>query len=145
MAENPRIPAPHAGEEVNNLPVQVAFIVPSTRKDKQLSQGDFENRVRFTKKWFDERFGGDTTIRGKGGFLLDGELIEEPVAIVESSMSVETYMEYREDFADFVRQRRNNWDQDSILYRVEDRVFIYPERDFIDDGESVPTGMVDII
>lgn len=128
--------------EINNLPVQVSFVVPSTRGGDVLPKEHFEDRVKYAKKWFDERFGGDTTVRGKGGYLMDDELIEEPVAIVESSMSVSTYEEYREEFGEFIKERRENWDQDTVMFTVEDRVFIYPKRDYIDDGETVPPGFV---
>ncbi|PSP82633.1 hypothetical protein BRC96_10490 [Halobacteriales archaeon QS_6_64_34] len=64
-------------------------------------------------------------------------IIEEQVAIVESSMSIDTYKQYADAFADRIRQWRKEWKQDTILYKVEDRVFIYPQKDYIDHDETM--------
>lgn len=137
-----RIPAPYEGDEVANLPVQVAVVVPSTDGDRQMSQDAFTTRVNNVQKWFDARFGGDTTIRGKGGYLADDELIEESVAIVEASMSVDTYKDRYHELGEFVAEKREDWGQDTVLYRIEDRVFIYPDRDYLDDDTQVPAGLI---
>jgi hypothetical protein len=131
------VEAPPIGEAVNDLPVQVALHVPSTEEDEIIATSEFERRVEETKRWFDERFGGDTSTRGMGGYVMDEELIEEPVAIVESSMSIERYKRYADEFADRIRQWRKEWKQDTILYKVEDRVFVYPQKDYIDHDETM--------
>ena len=139
------VEAPPIGEEVNNLPVQVAMHVPSTEEDQPITTSEFERRVERTKKWFDERFGGDTSTRGTGGYVMDDELIEEQVAIVESSMSIDTYKTQAENLADFIRQKRKDWKQDTVLYKVEDRVFIYPHREYIDDDDSLTDELIRVI
>lgn len=127
---------PHEGAEVSDLPIQVSVVVPSTRGDKQLSKRFFERRIETTREWFDSHFGGDTTVRGSGGYLEDGRLIDEPVAIVEASTTTEKYNKFRGDFATFVESKQKNWQQDTILYTVEGRVFIYPKRPYIDDEDK---------
>lgn len=141
-----QIPAPPVGAEVNNLPIQVAFAVPSTRGAETIDDEHFKERVTFARKWMSDRFGGDTTIRASGGYVTDeGDLIDEPVALVEASMSVDTYMDNREAFAEFVKERKRNWEQHQILYRVEDRVFIYPHKESVDDSERIPDDFVRVI
>lgn len=136
------VPAPPIGEEIANLPVQVSFVVPSTRGGDVVDRDHFEKRIKFTREWFDTKFGGDTTIRASGGYLGDDELITEPVAVVESSMSVDSYMAHKDEFAQFVKERQRSWDQDTVLYAVEGRKFIYPKREYLDDGDDVPPGIV---
>lgn len=139
------VPAPDVGEEVNNLPIQVSFVVPSTRGAEQVSNEHFRKRIKFAKKWFDSRFGGDTTTRAKGGYLAEDELIEEDVAVVESSMSIDTYLEKKDELADFIRERQQNWEQDTVMFKIEDRVFIYPQRGYIDDDKTVPEELIAVI
>lgn len=143
MPKGQYIPAPPIGEEVANLPVQIAFVVPSTRGGSGITNEKFRERIEFTREWMDRRFGGDTTLRGSGGYIGEaGELVEEEVAIVEASMSVDSYEEHKDDFAEFIRRRQKNWEQDTVLYRVEERVFIYPKREYLDDGDTVPPGLI---
>lgn len=139
-----RVEAP-LGSNVNNLPVQLSLIVPSTSHGEQMPTREFRQRVSRVRKWFSARFGGDTTVRGSGGFIDENELIDEDVAIVESSMSIETYREERSTFADYVRSKREDWGQDAVTYQVEDRVFIYPEKGYIDHDEDVPTDLVKVL
>lgn len=138
------IPLPMDADEVNQLPVQLSIAVPSTDDDGQITRDEFEERINNTKKWFDERFGGDTTIRAVGGFLQDDELIEEPVALVESSMAMDTYEKHKDDFGDFVKKKKQQWEQNSILYQIEGRVFIFPRQDFIDDDLEIAREMIKV-
>lgn len=139
------IEAPPIGEPVNNLPVQVSLVVPSSVGEDQVDREVFEERVENTKKWFSERFGGDTTTRGDGDYVMDDELIEEPVAIVESSTSIEKYKQKAEELAKFIRTRRQVWGQDTIAYKIEGRVFIYPKREYIDHDKTVTRDLIKVL
>lgn len=140
-----RVPPPHIGEEVNVLPIQVAVVVPSTTGQSVVRKDEWEDRIEATKTWMSNRFGGDTTVRGSGDYVgEDGLLIEEPVAIVEAGMSMDTYVEEHEAFADFIERKREEWEQDTVMYRVEDRIFIYPERSYIDDESDIPTALIPV-
>lgn len=76
---------------------------------------------------------------------MEDELIEEQVAIVESSMSIATYKVQADNFADFIRQKRKDWKQDTVLYKIEDRVFVYPHREYIDDDKSLTEELIRVI
>lgn len=141
----PQVPAPFEPPQVNNLPVQVSFIVPSTRGGDDISKSDFDQRVEYTRRWFSSAFGGDTTVRGSGGFVDEnGQLVEEAVAEVQSSTTRAKYMETRADFAQFVRRRRRNWLQDAVTFEVEGRTYIYPEKPYIDDDVVIPAELVEV-
>lgn len=141
----PTVPAPFDGPQVNNLPIQVSFIVPSTRAGEDISKADFDQRVEFTRRWFSSTFGGDTTVRGSGGFVDEnGNLVKEAVAEVESSTTRAEYIKAREDFAQFVRRRRRNWLQDAVAFKVEGRTYIYPEKPYIADDVTIPAELVEV-
>jgi len=139
------IETPPVGEPVNNLPVQVSIVVPSTVEQEQIDRETFEKRVEETKRWFDSKFGGDTTTRGVGGYLADDNLIEEPVAVVESSMAIDTYKQHADDIAKFIKSRRQAWQQDTIAYQIEGRLFIYPKKDYIDDDADMTDKLIKVL
>lgn len=140
------IPTPHAGEEVANLPVQIAVAVPSTQGDQQMGKSKFEDRIEDVKRWFSETFGGATTIHASGDYVgEDGELVEEEVGVVEAAMSKSAYLENYEDFGARTENAQQSWGQDTVYYRVEDRAFIYPERAYLDDDEEVPAELIQIV
>jgi hypothetical protein len=124
-------------ENTNTLPVQIAVIVPSTREEKKISKGWFKRRIRETRKWMDRRFGGDTTVRGSGGYTDDGRVITEEVRIVESSTTVQEYKQYRKEFGEFVRKKQDAWDQLQLAYIIEGRTYLYPQKDYADHDEDV--------
>lgn len=121
----------------NKLPVQVAVVVPATTdEDKKLSEAQFKKRVDSEKRFMSKTFGGDTAIKGEGGFLLEGKLIKEKVVKVESSMSVADYNRNRQLIAKHVAERRKAWKQNSILVEVEGQTFITPKQSFISDDKK---------
>lgn len=125
-------------EVMNNLPVTVAIVVPSTRdEDIRIQQGAFETRIEYMEKLFDDWFGGDTTIRAEGGYVQEetGERIAEDVAIVESSTTVEKYRKIKDRLKDEIEERQENWSQDTIAFRIGERTYIYPKKDYIDDED----------
>jgi len=134
----PTIPALPLGE-ANDLPVQVSIIVPSTTENnRHLTEEEFQNRVDDEKKWMDTQFGGDTTIKDVGSYMMDGELIQEPGAIVEASMSRGKYNKLKNAIAAHAMKKREEWSQDTILLRVENRAFIVPKKDYIDNDKKMP-------
>lgn len=139
------IPTPHEGDEIANLPIQISIAVPSTQGGQQMNREPFEDRIDDVKRWFSETFGGATTIRASGDYIgEDGELVEEAVAVVEASMSKDTYLDNYQEFGSRIERAQEMWGQQAVYYTVEGRAFIYPERSYLDDGEEVPAELVHI-
>jgi len=117
----------------NNLPVQFAIVVPSTtEKDKQLSSALFKKRVDSEKKFFSQTFGGDTSIKATGSFILKEKgkttLIKEPVVLIEGSTTPKVYMKSRVVLENHVKTLPKKWSQNSVLYKVEGNNYIYPKQ-----------------
>ena len=115
----------------NRLPIQASITVPSTKDNKRISPEEFQKRIDTTKKFMDNTFGGDTTIRGVGSYTQEGDLIKEKVAVVESSMTNKDFQKNSKEIGKFVKDKKNKWKQDSIAYEVEGDLYIYPKKDFI--------------
>ena len=127
----------------NQLSVQVVSVVPSTKFDKNISDQEFKKRIDAEKKWFSNNFGGDTSIKSVGSYVMDNKLIKERVVIVESSMSKETYMKSRSKLASHFKAKRKQWKQDSIIFKVEGHAFIYPKKSFI-EGDKVTSKSIPV-
>lgn len=124
---NPTIPPLPLPEGANDLPVQVSIIVPSTKEEsKPLTETEFEQRINDEKKWWDTRFGGDTTIQDVGSYVYKGKVINEKGAIVQASMSMDKYRKYRGSIAQHASKKQKDWSQHTILINVEGRTFITP-------------------
>ena len=129
MRKRNKLTAPLSNQSTH-LPIQVAIVVPSTKeKSKPLTDTGFKKRVETTAKEFSERFGGDTSIKGKGDYTSNGKLIREDVVVVESSMTKKDYLKNKKEIENFIKEKQKNWGQESIGYRFEDDFYIYPKFD----------------
>lgn len=113
--------------KATKLPIQFSIHVPSTEYDKKISSEAFNNRVKETAKELSEKFGGDTAIRGKGDYTSEGKLIREDVVIIESSMTKKDYKKNKKAIEELIKQKRKDWEQESIGYSFEDDFYIYPK------------------
>ncbi len=124
----------------NRLPVQVGIAVPSTELDKKISDKNFKKRINDEKKFFSKTFGGDTSIKATGSFVLKkGKkdiLIKEKISLVESSMTPVKYKQSRKILSNHIIKMKTNWKQNSVLYKVEGENYIYPRQSFIDHDKS---------
>lgn len=117
----------------NRLPLQFGLIVPSTKdNDKKISSKEFEKRVDNTKSFFSKTFGGETSVKSEGGFVLNDKLIKEKTVIVESSTTTKSFNNNRKKLEDYVKNKQKSWKQNSLLFKIEGEDFIYPKQSFID-------------
>lgn len=123
----------------NNLPLQFGIIVPSTDRDKPISRSRFNKRINDEKEWFSKQFGGDTSVESVGSYWDDEKkkLIKEPGAIVWSSMSKKKYNEKVKMLSDRIKENKEKWQQQSVLFKIEGYDFIYPKQDFIDHDSDI--------
>ena len=129
------------GKVVNNLPVELALVVPSTNADEEyIGDGNFQNRVEYVEKKFDQWFGGDTTTEAVGGYTWeddDGNVhrTEEKVAVVMAGTTEQVYKSHKKDLKELIKKRQRNWKQDTIAFRIDDRTYIYPRKEYIDNED----------
>jgi hypothetical protein len=119
---------PPLKNKTTTLPVQFSIIVPSTKKDKPISKKAYNKRIRDTRKFLAEKFGGDTSIKAEGGYIdQKGKLIKENVTKVESFIDKKTYKEKKNELENFVQKKRKDWKQESIGFEFENDLYIYPK------------------
>ena len=126
---------PPLENSATELPIEFSFIIPSTRHDKRISEGWFEKRIKDEEKWWDKKFGGSTVELHKGQYVEGDTVIEEDVAVITVSMNKDTYNENRKMIGERIRDKREAWDQDTVLYKINSHTFIYPDKEYI-DGEG---------
>ena len=113
------------------LPIQFSLNIPSTKnKNQKLNKEEFKERIDKTAKYFSKKFGGDTKIRATGDYISEtGEFIPEDIVVIESSMKKTDYKKNKQLLAQYIKRKKDEWGQESLLYRVEDNVYIYPKFD----------------
>lgn len=117
------------------LKYQLQIYVPSTDFEKTTTTPVYNKRVKETEKFLSSEFGGDTSVRAKGGYIFDdpkdkknfGKLGTEKVTIVESSMTKKQYEEKKPKIEKFIKSKRKEWKQEAILYNFEGDTYIYPQ------------------
>lgn len=113
------------------LPIQFSLNIPSTKEKNQiLNPEEFQERVDKVARYFSKKFGGDTKIKAQGDYISEtGELIPEDNVIIEVSMKRKTYKDNKHLLANYIKRKKAKWGQESLLFRVEDNVYIYPKFD----------------
>ena len=121
----------------NRLPVQYSIIVPSTNLSKK---DTFLKRINSEKIFMDRNFGGDTSVRSVGSFIIrrgkKNILIKEKGAIIESSTTKKVFNSKRTILKKHIIQRQKQWKQNSILFKIEGETFIHPRQKFIAHDRS---------
>lgn len=117
----------------NRLPVQVSITVPSTQAKRTLTSSGFQKRINSEKRFMSNTFGGDTTIRAVGSFVMGKKkvLIKEDTAIVESATTPRRFNANRKKLIRHIKARQKQWKQNSIFFKIEGESFNFPRRKFI--------------
>lgn len=102
------------------LPIQTAIIVPSTDFDKKISANKFNDRIKETKKFMSNLFGGYTSVRSKGGYVSNrNALIQEKAAVVVAYSTKDNFPTKRKQLFNFVKRKKKAWNQESIGVIIE--------------------------
>ena len=103
----------------------ITCFVPSTTRDRTISQSQFENRIRETLIVMADQFGGAFSQESMGSYLDQaGRLIIEKVALCQSyvigldSAAIEKRYAHMLEYA---RKKVIDWQQESILIAADDR------------------------
>lgn len=105
--------------------VKQFIIVPSTKFDKSISDAEFKARIDDVSAFLADLFGGYTRITSAGGWVEDGDLIEEKNATIESYADKTKWTEKnQEKVREFVIAKCIEWEQFAVTYGIEDDIFI---------------------
>lgn len=109
------------------LKYQFGIIVPSTDYDKKISTSQFQNRLKGTKKFLSQTFGGTSSVKEIGSYVSDsGKLIDENGVLVESSMTLQQYQQNKIKIEKYIKQKQKDWCQERIGFYFEDNFYVYP-------------------
>jgi hypothetical protein len=116
-------------DKSTKLKYQVAIFVPSTEMDKKVKPKVYNARVKETQKFLSKESGGDTSVKASGGYTMskNDKYVKEDVTIVETSMSKEDYERSKPRIENYVVEKRKVWKQDTICYKFEQDMYIYPK------------------
>jgi len=123
-----KISAPFKDESAE-LSVQFSINVPTTKdEDKPLTQKEIERRVNQTELFLTRNFGGKTSTKSSGGYMLNGKVIQEPIIQVQSSMSKTKYRQLKVKLEKFIKDKQKEWSQHTIGYSFEDEFYLFPKK-----------------
>lgn len=111
-----------------HLPVEQAVIVPSTsgvKAQRKISQAEMERRVNNVRRFLSSRFGGYTSVKAVGGFILkNGKLVREKAVRVTSFATKKDFKKHRSSVINQVGTWGKKWKQEAIGYEHEGDLFI---------------------
>ena len=111
-----------------HLPVEQAVIVPSTsgvNSQSNISKSQLDTRVNNVRRFLSDKFGGYTSVKATGGFVLkDGKLVKEKVVRVTSFATKKSFDKNRSKVIKQVGAWGNKWKQEAVSYEHEGDLFI---------------------
>ena len=111
-----------------HLPVKQSVIVPSTfgiKEQKKISQAKMTTRVNNVRRFLSSRFGGYTSVKAVGGFVLkDGKLVKEKVVRVTPFATKKDFKKHRSSVINQVGTWGKRWKQEAVSYEHEGDLFI---------------------
>ena len=120
--------SPKQKERTTHLPIEQAVIVPSTsgvRSQKRISKEQLTKRVNNVRRFFSKRFGGYTSVKSTGGFILkNGKLGKERVVKVTSFSNKKDFKDHGAEVIRQVGTWGRRWKQQSVGYENEGDLFI---------------------
>lgn len=106
------------------LPFQTVTFVPSTKnKSEPISDAEFQKRTLEVKKWLSNAFGGYTSVKAVGGYVLKGKTIEEKINQVTSYSTMEAFKKNRAKFYRQLRIWKRKWLQQSVGTVIENDLY----------------------
>ena len=116
-----------------SLPVEQVVYVPSTNKQqKAISPQEVAKRVAEVKRFLSAKYGGFTSVKGEGGYMLSNghdKIIQEGVVKITSFATREKYKQNKPKLISQIRNWGNKWGQESMGLEVEgDLQYIYSQK-----------------
>lgn len=111
-----------------HLPVEQAVIVPSTsgvKSQRVISKAEMNSRVNNVRRYLAQRFGGYTSVKAVGGFVLkNGKLVRERAVRVAAFATKDDFKKHQPSVINQVGSWGRKWKQESIGYENEGDLFI---------------------
>lgn len=102
-------------KETFHLPVEMAVIVPSTKNIKDpIGEDEFEKRTNEVRRKLVQLFGGNTTVKGVGGYKLAGKEIRENVNMVYSYSKRKDWVKHRQKLLKYLQEKKKAWQQNQL-------------------------------
>jgi len=111
------------------LPIQTITFVPSTTsKSKKISNTILSKRVKETRLFLSNVFGGYTSARVTGGYIMKSKsgkkiLIKERVVQVTSYAKKIDYKKNKNKWLNWCKKKKKQWGQDSIGIIIENDMY----------------------
>ena len=95
-----------------HLPVEMAVIVPSTKNIKDpIGKAELEKRTNEVRRKLIQLFGGNTTVKGVGGYRLEGKEIREDVNMVYSYSKRKDWVKHRQKLLKYLQEKKKEFGQ----------------------------------
>ncbi len=102
------------------LPIQTVTFVPSTEFDKRIPMSKFKKRADETRIFLAKLFGGFTSVRGKGGYVMHNkQLVKEYVMQVVAYSTKDSFAAKRAKWFAFLKKKKKEWKQEAIGVIIE--------------------------
>ncbi len=111
-----------------HLPVEQAVIVPSTsgvKAQRNISKAEMSRRVNNVRRFLSNKFGGFTSVKATGGFVLkNGKLVKEKAVRVTSFATTQDFRKNKGSVIQQVGTWGRKWKQESVGYEHEGDLFV---------------------
>ena len=116
-------------QKVVRIPVEQEVIVPKTKgikSQKRISKQEMDSRVNSVRKYLSENYGGYTSVKATGGYVLkSGKVVKEPVVEVTSFASKSDYKKHKSQTNKQLFGWGKSWKQESVGYVKEGDLYLY--------------------
>lgn len=112
-----------------HLPIETAVYVPSTDKSQKIQRYPTQvKRVQEVRKFLSKKFGGYTSIRATGGYVIkkSGRLVREPSVKVVSFSKVKDFKKHKTALVKQVKKWGKSWGQESMGLEWEGDMWYLP-------------------
>lgn len=105
------------------LPVENVVYVPSTygeKDQKKISKAEMDSRVAEVKRFLSNNFGGYTSVKATGGYVIrDGKVVNEKVVKVTSFSTKKDFKKNKLKLFNQIGKWGKDWKQESVGYEHE--------------------------
>jgi len=119
---------PEQKKRTFHLPIEQVVYVPSTsgiKTQRKISDKELNYRVNKVRKYLSGKFGGYTSVKATGGYVLrNGKLVKERVIKVTAFATKKDFKKNEQDIIKRVGSWAKSWKQETMSYENEGDLFI---------------------
>lgn len=114
--------------KIIKLEAEITILIPSTRgvyEQEKISIDEMEKRVNDVRVYLASRFGGYTSVSGKGGYAQkNGGVVDEEVVKVAAFAEIKQALRFKEELLYKLSFWAQDWDQESVGLEWEGDMFL---------------------